>query len=98
MSSDVSDPEPLTSAHLLYGHRIVPLSYPTTDGSEIDNPTYGETTAAASLETRVVPQHAQVLATTLPTPLETERMNSVSRLETLSLCMMISLERSGRWQ
>ena len=59
MSSDVSDPEPLTPAHLLYGRRIVPLPYPTTDGNEIDDPTYGETTTA-SLQTRVV-QHAQVL-------------------------------------
>jgi hypothetical protein len=37
MSSDISDPEPLTPAHLLYGRRIVPLPYPTTDGSEIDD-------------------------------------------------------------
>ena len=34
MSSDVSDPEPLTPAHPLYGGRIVPLPYPTTDGSK----------------------------------------------------------------
>ena len=59
MSSDVSDPEPLTPAHLLYGRRIVPLPYPTTDGSEIDDPTYGETTGT-SLRTRVT-QHAQML-------------------------------------
>ena len=59
MSSDVNDPEPLTPAHLLYGRRIVLLPYPTTDGSEIDDPEYGETTGA-SLRTRVA-QHAQVL-------------------------------------
>ena len=59
MSSDVSDPEPLTPSHLLYGHRIVPLPYPATDGSEIYDPNYGETTGA-SLRTRVA-QHAQVL-------------------------------------
>ena len=47
MSSDVSDPEPLTPAHLLYGHRIVPLPYPTTDGSENDDPNYEETTGAS---------------------------------------------------
>ena len=35
MSSDVSDLEPLTPAHLLYGHRIVPLPYATTDGSKL---------------------------------------------------------------
>ena len=38
MSSNVSDPEPCTPAHLLYGRRIVPLPYPTTDGSQIDDP------------------------------------------------------------
>ena len=59
MSSDVSDPEPLTPAHLLYGRRIVPLPYPATDGSEIDDPTYGDTTGT-SLRTRVT-QHAQML-------------------------------------
>ena len=44
MSSDVSDPEPLTPAHLLYGPQIVPLPYPTTNGSEIDDHSYCETT------------------------------------------------------
>ena len=59
MYSDVSDPEPLTPAHLLYGRRIVPLPYPTTDDSEIDDPTYGETTGT-SLRTQVA-RHAEVL-------------------------------------
>ena len=55
ISSDVNDLEPLTPAHLLYGHRIVPL----TDDSEIDDPNYGETTGAG-LQTRVT-QHTQEL-------------------------------------
>ena len=59
MSSDVSNPEPLTPAHLLYGRCIIPLPYPTTDDSENDDPNYEETTGA-SLRTRVT-QHAEVL-------------------------------------
>ena len=59
ISPDVNDAEPLTPAHLLYGRRIVPLPYLATDGSENDDPDYGETTGA-SLRTRVA-QHAQVL-------------------------------------
>jgi len=59
MSSDVSDLEPLTPAHLLFGRRIIPLPYPATDGSEIDDSSYGKPTGA-SLQTRVA-QHAQVL-------------------------------------
>ena len=35
VSSDVSDPEPLTPTHLLYGHRLVPLPYQSKDDSEI---------------------------------------------------------------
>ena len=60
ISSDISDPEPLTPAHLLYGRRIVTLPYPSTDGSEIDDPDYGSTSTGTDLRTRVA-RHAQVL-------------------------------------
>ena len=60
ISSDISDPEPLTPAHLLYGLRIVTLPYPSTDGSEIDDPDYGSTSTGTDLRTRVA-RHAQVL-------------------------------------
>ena len=59
MSSNISHPEPLTPAHLLYGRHNVPLPYPTKYGSENDDPNYEETTGA-SLQTQVT-QHAQVL-------------------------------------
>ena len=59
VSSDVSDPEPLTPAHLLYGRQLVPLPYQSKDDSEINDPSYGETTGAA-LCTRVT-QNTQIL-------------------------------------
>jgi len=59
ISSDVSDLEPLTPSHLLYGRRIVPLPYPPIDDNEIDDPNYVET-AGASLRTHVA-KHAQLL-------------------------------------
>ena len=43
VSSDMCDPQPLTSAHLLYGRRIISLPYPKMDKDEIDDPTYCDT-------------------------------------------------------
>ena len=40
VSSDMSDPEPLTPAHLLYGRRIISLPYPRMDKDENDDPSY----------------------------------------------------------
>ena len=40
VSSDMSDPEPLTPAHLLYGRRIISLPYPRMDKDESDDPSY----------------------------------------------------------
>ena len=40
--SDVSDPEPLTPTHLLYGRRIVSLPYHVIDKGEIDDPSYSD--------------------------------------------------------
>jgi len=56
-SSDVSDPEPLTPAHLLYGHQLVPLPYQSRE--ETDDPNFGETTGSA-LRTGFA-RHAQLL-------------------------------------
>ena len=56
VSVDVRALEPLTHAHLQYGHRIVLLLHCTSD---INDPDYGALTAA-NLQTRVS-QHAQVL-------------------------------------
>ena len=39
-SSDVSDEEPLTLSHLLYGRRITALPYPVIDKEEINGPDY----------------------------------------------------------
>ena len=40
VSSDITDSEPLTLSHLLYGRRISSLPYITVDEDEIDDPTY----------------------------------------------------------
>ena len=40
MSSDISDPEPLTPAHLIYGRRIVSVPHPVEDLSENADPSY----------------------------------------------------------
>ena len=40
VSSDTSDPEPLTPAHLLYGRHIISLPYPRMDKDETDDPSY----------------------------------------------------------
>ena len=40
LSSDVSDEEPLTPSHLLYGRRITVLPYPVIDKEEINDPDY----------------------------------------------------------
>lgn len=41
VSSDITDSEPLTPSHLLYGRRMTSLPYATVDEDEIDDPTYG---------------------------------------------------------
>ena len=41
VSSDITDLEPLTPSHLLYGRRISSLPYIAVDKEEIDDPTYG---------------------------------------------------------
>lgn len=40
VSSDNSDPEPLTPSHLLYGRRIQSIPCPLDDPGEIEDPTY----------------------------------------------------------
>ena len=39
-SADITDPEPLTPSHLLYGRRITTLPYSTTENEELTDPTY----------------------------------------------------------
>ena len=40
VSTDISDPEPLTLAHLMYGRRIVSAPHPIDDQEEITDPSY----------------------------------------------------------
>ena len=40
VSSDISDPEPLTPAHLIYGRRIVAVPHPVEDHDENADPSY----------------------------------------------------------
>ena len=40
VSSDISDPEPLTPAHLIYGRRIVSVPHPVEDPDENADPSY----------------------------------------------------------
>ena len=40
VSTDISDPEPLTPAHLMYGRRIVSAPHPINDQEEITDPSY----------------------------------------------------------
>ena len=40
MSSDISDPEPLTPAHLIYGRRIVSVPHPVEDPDENADPSH----------------------------------------------------------
>ena len=40
VSSDLSDPEPLTPSHLLYGRRLRPVPYPFNNPEEQDDPDY----------------------------------------------------------
>ena len=40
--SEISDPEPLTPSHLLYGRRIISLPYPVIDEGEINDPSYSD--------------------------------------------------------
>ena len=44
VSSDVSDEEPLTPSHLLYGRRITHLPYPEIE-DEVSDPTFGDDSA-----------------------------------------------------
>ena len=48
-SSDVTDAEPITPSHLLYGRPIVSLPHRDVQDDEIDDPTYGE---ASDIERR----------------------------------------------
>ena len=41
VSSDLSDAEPLTPAHLLHDHRITPLPHEVVEGQDLTDPTYG---------------------------------------------------------
>ena len=41
VSSDVEDAEPLTPAHILYGHRITSLPHKVVDEQDLSDPTYG---------------------------------------------------------
>ena len=43
LSFDVTDPEPLTPSHLIYGCRIVMLLHLHCEDDEISDTTYGET-------------------------------------------------------
>ena len=40
VSSDVTDPEPLTPSHLLYGRRITTLPYRVVEDDEVADPDY----------------------------------------------------------
>ena len=44
VSSDVSDEEPLTPSHLLYGRRVTRLPYPKIE-DEVSDPIYGDDSA-----------------------------------------------------
>ena len=39
-STDISDPEPLTPAHLIYGRRIISAPHPVEDSDESTDPSY----------------------------------------------------------
>ena len=41
VSMDITDPQPLTPSHLLYGRRIVSLPHPMVDADELSDPNYG---------------------------------------------------------
>ena len=43
MSSEIDDPEPLTSAHLLYGRYIITLPHVQLEDEEIGDPDYSDT-------------------------------------------------------
>ena len=45
--SDISDPEPLTPAHLLYGRKVTSLPHPMVDDEDIIDPDYPENTESA---------------------------------------------------
>ena len=40
ISPDLSDPEPLTPSHLLYGRRICQVPHPADQREEVEDPTY----------------------------------------------------------
>ena len=42
LPSDITDPEPLTPAHLLYGRRITTLPHPMVEEDKVIDPNYGD--------------------------------------------------------
>ena len=42
LPSDITDPEPLTPAHLIYGRRITTLPHPMVEEDEVIDPNYGD--------------------------------------------------------
>ena len=44
VSCDITDTEPITPAHLLYGRRITSLPYRRVEEDEVVDPTFGEDT------------------------------------------------------
>ena len=57
VSPDLTDPQPLTSSHLLYGRRIRPVPHPLDDSEELENPTY----INGSNMRKRVDQHTQLI-------------------------------------
>ena len=57
VSSDISDPEPLTPAHLTYGRRIQSVPHTLDDLDELNDSTYLRNVDT----TRVVDNHSQLI-------------------------------------
>ena len=51
LSADISDPDPLTPSHLLYGRRIMSLPYTTVEDGEISDPTFSPRSALQEANT-----------------------------------------------
>ena len=56
LSSDVTDPEPLTPSHLICGRRIVMLPHLHCEDDEISDTTYGETDSQLKRRAKVQAQ------------------------------------------
>ena len=56
LSSDVTDPEPLTPSHLIYGRRIVMLPHLSCEDDEINDTTYGESDSQLKRRAKVQAQ------------------------------------------